>query len=210
MTMTNDMSRLVSDLIDRFAGVTQTDLQAKMFNVFNEFLDFTNIWYENISFNLVVGQLVYTLTPAEVPAGRMKRLLVVYDSQDVRLPDLWWVDQAGFIPPSTLQIHTQPSSVKTWVARMAKTVATTDSDGNPALPDWVIQQYRDELMAGVHRELYLVPDRPWSSQELAAHWGKQFIAHKTKARIEAIKQYTRGQTNWMYPATFGRSSQKGV
>lgn len=207
---TPDMNRLGADIRDRFAGSTITDIQTKLFNVVNEFLDFTNVWYEDVDFTLIPNQLTYTLALSEVPPGRVRRLLVVYDSTDVRLPNLYWADQASLIFPTTIQLYTRPSTAKVWVARLAKTVGDIDGDGNPAIPDWVIQQYRDDLVAGVSREFYLIPNRPWSDVKLAAHWGQQFLMGKTRARVDAIKGNTRGQQNWMFPQVFGRGSQRGV
>jgi len=210
MTASADMTRLLTDVTVKYPGVMMTDAQAKLYAVANEFLAFSNLWYEDVSFDLVVGQNSYTLTLAEVPPGRIARLVALYDSQDVRLPDIYWCDRARLTLPNGLTIYTTPSTVKTWVARVAKIIADVDADNNPALPDWVIQRYRDDLLAGIQRDLCLEVGKPWSNPTMGAFWGKTFLQAKARARVDAIKSNVLGQTNWAYPQSFGRGTQRGV
>lgn len=207
--MTPSMTRLLQDLTVMFGGAMRTDLQAKLFNVAKEFFEFTNAWYEDITVNVLANTLTYTLTPIEAPTGQLVRLQVLYNPDDPRQGALYWVSPARFILPSTLMLGRTPSSTATWVARMTKSPSDVDADNNPDIPDWVIQRYRDFLVAGVRRDMHLDVSRPWSDAKMGAFWGNKFLAYKTEARIDAVKGSVVGQTNWTYP-TFVSGSQRGV
>lgn len=207
--MTPSMERLILDLTSMFPGAIPSDMQAKLFNVSKEFFEFTNIWYEDITINVLVNTLGYTLTPIETPLGQLVRLQVLYDPNDPREGALYWVSPARFILPSTLLLGRTPGTTATWVARMTKSVYTVDSENNPDLPDWVIQRYRDFLIAGVRRDMYLDHAKPWADAKMGAFWGTKFLSLKTETRVDGIKGSVVGQTNWTYP-TVVSGSQRGV
>jgi hypothetical protein len=207
--MTPAMTRLLQDLQVVFPGAMTTDLQAKLFNVSKEFFEFTNVWYEDITVNIVANTAAYTLTPVETPIGQLVRLQILYNPDDPRQDALYWVSNARFILPTTLMLGRAPSNNATWVARMSKSPDDVDADNNPALPDWVIQRYRDFLIAGVRRDMMLDTNKPWSDVKLASFWGAKFLSYKTEARVDAIKGNVVGQTNWQFP-TLVSGSQRGV
>lgn len=202
MVATPDMQRLLDDLQVDIPGALKTTLQSALYRSADEFFDFSNVWREDQDVTLVTNQRAYVLTP---PAqGRFVRLLVLYDSQAANEPDLRWVDQAAFTPPTGLLIASTPKAGPVWVARMVKRLATVDADNNPAMPDAFVQQYREALYAGARKYLHALPNMPWTDRQMAVFYGGLFTSEKTKARIDAIKANVVGQTNWVFPTQASR------
>lgn len=58
------------------------------------------------------------------------------------------------------------------------------------LDDFMVSRYRDTIVAGALRELYDLPDRPWSSQNRADQYGRDFINGVTAARADVLRGFT--------------------
>lgn len=207
MALSASQQLLFAETLSAIPGSTVAEIKNRLYAVIKEFLDFSNVWYENITVNLVPNQLVYTLIAAEVPQGELNRLLVYYNPND--LPDIRWADRCEFQPQNTLRIATTPSQAAVRVARMGKWPNTFDAEGMPDLPGWVYVKYWKQFAAGLRRDFALDFGKPWANPAQAVFWGKQFHQYKSQARIDAIKSNVLGQINWSYPTqVFG--SQRGV
>lgn len=209
MALSSDVTRLLEDLKMDVPGALTSGYQAALFMALDDFLDFTNLWYEDITFSLTVNVRSYTLTP---PAqGRIVRLMVLYDPNASTAPDLRWCDRAQLSLPNQLMIATTPAAVATRTARVSKKLATVDADGAPDCPDWIFQRYRDQLKDGAKQLLFAQTNRPWGNSQQALFFGAKFVASKTVARIDALKSNVLGQTNWAYPGGSHRPSvQRGA
>lgn len=207
MALTAEVARLLADARQDLPGAIPDGLKAAYFAMLRDFLDFTNVWQEDIPVTLVVGTTSYSLTPPVM--GRINRLIILWDSQATH-PRSTWIDNAALILPTGLLINTRPSAVATWVATVAKTVKDpSDADGVPIIDAWIIEKYWDTLLSGIYCRMMASPNKTYSSPQLAIFHGKKFLSGKTVARNEAIKANVRGQTNWQYPQIMGRWSQRG-
>jgi hypothetical protein len=202
---TANMTRLLQDLKVDIPGALATTIQTALYRSADEFLDFTNVWTEDQTVNLVVNQRSYVL--ASPVQGIFCRLLVYFDPQDA---ERRWADNVQFFPPTGLLVATTPSSAAVRSVMMAKKLVTVDADGNPDMPDNFVQQYREALYDGTRRYMHSMPNMPWSDRALALFYGQKFIAGKTVARVDAIKANVRGQTNWAFPQIGSRGRQRGV
>lgn len=208
MALSADMTRLLEDLKMEVPGALQSGYLAAVFMAMDDLLDFSNLWYEDINFTLVVGQRSYTLTPPV--QGRIVRLQVLYNPSVSTQPNLMWADRAQLILPNQIMIATTPSTPVLYTARVSKKLATVDADGAPDAPDWMVQRYRDQLKVGAMSLLFAQKNRPWGDPQQAVFRGQQFVAYKTTARIDALKSNVAGQTNWAYPHTYRPSTQRGA
>jgi len=204
MAATADMQRLINDLRAVLPGALLSGIQAAIFQAYDDFFDFTNVWTEDVDIALVNGQRVYTLaTPAQ---GRFNRLVVLFDSQDTSEK---WADRAEFTPPSAIKIASTPKAGPTWVARLSKKLATVDADNNPDAPDAFLQKYREAIYAGARSILHAQTGMPWADTKSVVFYGQKFLAEKTKARIDKIKANVVGQTNWTFPMAYSTGRQRG-
>lgn len=207
MALTPEVSRLLADARGDLPGAIMPTVQAAYFATLRDFLDFTNVWQQDIDVHLTPGITSYVLTPPAV--GRINRLIVLWDSQDTT-GNRPWVDRAQMRVPGALVIATTPSTVATWVATVAKTIKDPlDADANPLIDDWVIQKYWDTLVAGIYQRMMMSPSKTYTDKPLGMTYGRKFLSGKTIARNEAIKGNVRGQTNWSYPRPYN-SSQRGL
>ena len=55
MALSADMTRLLEDLKMEVPGALQSGYLAAVFMAMDDFLDFTNLWYEDINFTLIVN-----------------------------------------------------------------------------------------------------------------------------------------------------------
>lgn len=207
MALSDENARLLADARADLPGAIPSGIQAAYFAALRDFLDFTNVWQEDIDVPLVAGTTSYVLAAPSV--GRINRLLVLWDSQDTtgQRP---WVDRVQMRTPGALVIATTPSAPAVWVATVAKTIKDPlDVDNNPLIDDWIIQKYWDTLLAGINCRMMMSPNKTYTNMPLGMTQGRKFLSGKTVARNEAIKANVRGQTNWAYPRPYN-SSQRGM
>jgi hypothetical protein len=204
---TIDTVRLLADARSQLPGALLTEIQAGYYAVMREFLDFTNVWQEDIDVPIVVGTRSYTL---DIPAmGQANRLLALFDSQADSYVGGPWASPARMDTPGQLFIYTTPATAATWVARVSKTCNAVDSDNNPAVDTWIIAKYWQALMWGVLRNLMGQAGKPYTNTQLAMFHGKSFVAEKAKARLDALQGNVRGQVTWGFPHA-SRGSQRGM
>lgn len=203
---TSDTTRLLNDARTQLPGALYDNIQAEYFSAMREFLDFTNVWWEDIDVAIVANTRSYTL---DIPSmGQINRLLVLFDSQGDSYSPVW-VSPARMDTPGQLFIYTTPSAAATWVARVGKVCNTVDGDNNPVVDTWVIAKYWNALLWGTLSRMMSQASKPWTNPPMALFYGKSFLAEKTKARIDALQGNVRGQTTWAFNHA-SRGSQRGV
>lgn len=207
MALSAEETRLLADARGDLPGSIPDGVAAAYFAMLRDFLDFTNVWQEDINISILANTVSYVLTPPAI--GRINRLLLLADSAEL-VPRSRWISNAQMIIPGTIIIATRPSTTATWVATVAKTILDPiNSDGNPVIDQWILQKYWDTLFAGILSRMMASPNKTYTNPTMSVFYGKKFLSGKTIARNEAIKGNVRGQTNWAYPQSY-HSSQRGA
>lgn len=206
-----DMNRLMDNARIKLPGALDNAIQLELFAVLNEFFQDTNIWYEDITFDVVPtpytylenpGSYTYTVVPLE--GGVINRLMGVVDSNS-------FAQRASMPTPGAIILDYSPNQADTYTARVAKTVTDPVSrEGYPQFPDWVMNKYGSDILDGVLGRMMGQVAKPYSSPQLSLLHSRKFQQAINKARAEAMHgNVYRGQ-RWRFPQTFSRRRGRRV
>lgn len=198
-----DLNRLMDNARVKLPGALDAAIQLELFAILNEFFQESNIWTEDIAFDVTAttdtylanpDAYTYQIQPQE--GGVINRLIGVVNSS--ALP------QRAIMPtPGYVILQFSPNAADTYTARVAKTVTDpTTRDGYPVCPDWVINKYGNDVTDGVIGRMMAQIAKPYSSPQLAPVYLRNFKQGTNKARAEAMHgNVYRGQ-NWRFPQAF--------
>lgn len=75
-------------------------------------------------------------------------------------------------------------------------------DNATALPDLLLQRYREAIKCGVKGSCMAMPNTPWSNPQLAIYWRDKFEGHISDAKIQMIHERNDGSIR-VAPRAFG-------
>lgn len=199
-----DMNRLMDNARIRLPGALDGTIQLELFSVLNDFFQSSNIWTEEIPFDVVpttdnplvsADNFTYEVTPT---MGSVVRLLSVRDSKGnpvyAAMPEL------GFVV-----LKQSPSANDTYVANVSLTVTDPVSrDGYPEFPAWVLNKYNNDILDGVLGRMMSQIAKPYTQPNLAAVHLKAFKDAVSQAKVEAAHQNVYRGQNWRFPQSFAR------
>lgn len=198
-----DMNRLMDNARVHLPGALDAAIQLELFSALDEFFQESNIWYEDIQFDVTPTDATYL----EDPEAYTYQLDVQYNGTINRLIGV--VDNGGspqratMPEPGFVVLATSPNDAGTWTARVAKTITDpVTRDGYPQFPDWVLSKYGNDILNGVLGRMMAQVAKPYSSPQMAALRLRSFKQGINKARVEAMHgNVYRGQ-NWSFPQSF--------
>lgn len=199
-----DMNRLMDNARIKLPGALDSTIQLELFAVLNEFFQDSNIWTEDIAFEVTPTSDSYISNPAAytyvvVPdGGTINRLIGVVDANGF--------PQAAYMPtPGEIILRASPNYAQTYTVRVAKTVTDpTTRDGYPEFPDWILNKYGNGITDGVIGQMMSQVAKPYSSPQAAAFHLRKFKISVSQAKVEAQhRNVYRGQ-DWRFPQTFAR------
>lgn len=200
---TASMTRILDNARINLPGALDNAILMELFSLLNEFFQDTNIWKENIDFDVKSSTMSYIdnpglytfdLVPAEY--GSIVRLLSTQTSQGRPV--------AAIMPEvPTLILKSLPAQDDTYTATVSKTVSDPVSkDGIPECPDWVINKYNNDLTDGLIGRMQAQTAKPYSSPTMAMMRLKRFEAAKFQAKTEAERQALFRAQTWRFPGSF--------
>jgi len=205
--------RLYSDIKLQVPGAVDAVIGNAMWGAVDEFLTETNVWVDEVPFQVQPNVREYVVTPSG--KGAFVRLLMVFDPA-AAWPEKRWVQQGvTFAPPNKIHLMYSPSTATTWVAAFSKHITGQAEQATIPLPttdnsiDWIFDRYRDCLVSGTLASLYMQPARPYSNPQLAKLHGALFTSKKGKARAEVLHANVYGGQRWMYPQGYATTARKG-
>lgn len=199
-----DVIRLVTNAQIRLPGATSQTVQQELFMVADEFFKESNVWREDIEFNV----------PANDPVGTVYQ---VTPSGNVIIDKLMWMrnaDGGGRIfgqmsTPGELTLSTYPSSPAKYIATVALTVSDpTQRDGYVSFPGWVLAKYRGVFLNGILGKMMSQPAKPYTNTQLSVYYIKLFNSGKSAARVEAQRANVFRAQAWNFPSFGGRSQRR--
>lgn len=206
-----DMNRLMDNARIKLPGALDSVIQLELFAVLNEFFQDTNIWYEDITFDvtptsytLLENPASYTYTIVPLEGGAINRLMGVVDSKGF--------GQRAIMPaPGSIILDFSPNQADTYTARVAKTVTDPVSrEGYAQFPDWVMNKYGNDILDGVLGRMMGQVAKPYSSPQLSLLYSRKFQQAINKAKAEAMHgNVYRGQ-RWRFPQTFSQRRGRRV
>jgi hypothetical protein len=216
-TPTNSLyARLFNDIKIAIPGAIDAVIYQELWRVIEDFLNQTNIWQEEIPFNVNPQTRTYEITP--VGKGSIDRLLMVFDPAS-SWPEKRWVQQGvTFSPPNRINVMYQPSTATMWMAAVSKNIDDKDIPTDPGAvtlpvfePDatWIIDRYRDAFRYGTLGYLMMQPAKPYSNPKLGGYNWQNYMAERGRARTEVLHANVYGGQRWMYPQGYATTARKG-
>jgi len=208
--MSANMDRLMNNARARLTGATDDALQRELFNVMDDFFKGSNVWNEDIELE-VPGQdpagTEYEITPTG-PA-LIDKLLWVFTKPDQTTISRGSGIRASMQIPGVLVLDTQPSSDVTYIVTVANTVQDpTLRNGYVTFPAWVLDKYRDVILAGLLGGMMMQPSKPYTNNQLAVLNKRLFTQGITAANGEWRRNNTYRMQAWAFPRFVG-GTQRG-
>lgn len=213
MTATASTNRLMNSIRSRVPGALDAQIQAEMFEVLDEFFQFTNVWQELIPVSIQANVLNYDVAPTGVAS--IIRLLLVQVAGTNPNPKLCTPIAATMEVPGCLQlaqpITNLPTTPYTFNVTVSETcIDPTTSDGYPIIPRWIMDRYHKDFVDGVVGRLMSQPAKPYSNQTLSVYHLRRWRNAMSGTRIEVNRQNTYGAQAWMFPQQFRTIPRHGA
>jgi hypothetical protein len=217
-TPTNPLyARLFNEIKANAPAAVDAVIYQELWRVIEDFLNQTNIWVEEIPFEVNPSSKEYQVTP--VGKGCIDRLLMVFDPANAAYDKRWTQQGIRFAPPNRILLMYAPSTATTWMAACAKNVDDKDippGDTFPAQlpvfePDatWIIDKYRDAFRYGTLGYLMMQPAKPYSNLKLGSFNWQNYVAERGRARTDVLHANVYGGQRWMYPQGYATTARKG-
>ena len=198
-----DMNRLMDNARIKLPGALDNAIQIELFSVLNEFFQETNIWYEDIDFDVSVTSQSYFENPdaytyqiLPLEGGTINRLIGVVNSSG-------FAQRASMPTPGFVILAYSPNTAETYTARVTKTITDpVTREGYPVFPAWILSKYGNDILDGLLGRMMGQIAKPYSSPQIAAVHLRNFKQAINKARAEVMHgNVYRGQ-NWRFPQSF--------
>jgi hypothetical protein len=196
-----DVNRLLDNLRIQLPGAIDDVLRLEIFNALKDFFQDTNIWYEDIDFDVVANEQTYDLI-ATGSSAIVRLLGVVNDAERSVV--------AFMDTPGELQLRDNPTTPATYTARVALTINDPlDREGNPVFPMWILNKYQNDIINGVLSRMMAQPAKPYSNAQLAFFYARKFSSAIGFARQEANRRNVYRGQRWQFPQGFNRRKAFG-
>jgi hypothetical protein len=194
--MTADLNRLMDNLRIRLPGATDEVLKLEYFSAMDQFFSATNIWTEDIDFEVTNDNKTYYVTPSGV--ANIQRLMGVVNSDGV-------VVAALMKTPGEITLVEYPNQADTYTLQLALSVKDpVTRDGYPEFPDWILEKYGVDIIDGVLGRMMSQIAKPYSNERMAIYHMRRFQNTMAIAKVEAQhRNVYRGQS-WRFPQNFAR------
>lgn len=194
--MSAELDRLMDNLRIRLPGAVDSTLQLELFNTLKEFFQGSNVWTEDIEFDVTAGETDYTITPTGVAA--INRLMGVVDQNQFPVA-------AALTTSNEIKLVYEPTVAGTYTAQVALTVTDpVTRDGYPIMPDWVLGAYLDDILDGVLGRMMSQIAKPYTNERMAIYHMRRFAGAVSQAKVEAQHNNVYRGQNWRFPQTFAR------
>jgi len=187
------------------AGASEAGIKLSLYEVLQEFLDFTSLWDEAIAFASVPDVTDYPIVPVEVPPGQIIRLVSVYDANTV--------PKAAMMPTlGVVTLRDTPNTGEPLTAAVTKSVtldACSCNDGIPELPLWIMQRWMPCILHGLLAKMMLQQGKPYANQALGGYHKHLHDRDASLARGQKLRRNTYGTNAWVYPQAWRTHGQRG-
>lgn len=199
-----ELNRLMDNARIKLPGALDSAIKMELFNVFKEFFIHTNIWEEDIPFDVTATTLsrvtapeayTYEVVPTE---GTIIRLLGVRDEQGYGVG-------ATMATPGHIILNRSPNVGGTFTATVVKTVSDpVTRQEYPVFPGWILENYFEEILHGLLGKTMAHIAKPYSSPQMAQYHLRFFQAGMSRASRESQHKNLYGAQSWRFPQTFTR------
>lgn len=180
-------------------GVLDTGLELELFNVFDEFLQKSKFWQEDINYTTILNTTSYALTGTQ--PGAMTDLMTNVNANGAYIA-------ASMGTLATLDLVASPTQVEVLTATVAYTVFDpADVNGYPQIPADMLHKYGVGILAGLIGRMMTQPAKPWTNQQLGIFNIRKFNGTVAQARADVRHENIYDGQTWRYP-NFARGRQR--
>lgn len=194
--MSQTLDRLMDNIRIRLPGAIDGTIKNELFATLDEFFQASNVWTEDVEFDVQAGVTTYNVIPTGV--AMINRLMGVVDANQLPVA-------VTMATPGEIVLVYEPTTVGTYTAQLSLTVADpTTRDGYPISPDWVLDYYANDILDGVLGRMMSQIAKPYTNERMAIYHMRRFSGAVSRAKVMAQhRNVYRGQ-NWRFPQTFSR------
>mgnify|MGYP000317075415 FL=1 len=206
-----DANRLMNNARVQLAGALDGAIWQEIFNVFSDFCNRTDLWYEDLA--LVLAAPPYargdTFALPAVTSARPNRLLYVLNPDNI-------ARSMSMPTPGTLEFIDSADMAQTWTARVAfcpdDPVPTSGTlTGIPQLPAWMLEKYHLGLLAGVVGTMMTHVGKPYTNPNMAKYHLTKYMNTVSEGKNDARRQNIYGVQRWNFPQDFATvSGRRGI
>lgn len=190
MSRVNDFNRILNGARVKLPGALDAQIKSELFMVIDQFMKKTQIWTENVDFEVNTTDLEYDIVPE---MGLIDALHEVKNSDDV-------VVSAAMGVPGIIELESAPSQTDTFTAKVSLTVTDPLSATDLAqFPDWILAQYYPVFLDGLLARMMATLGKPYSNAQGAIFHGNKFSAGMTMADTNSKRKNLSGGQTWRYP-----------
>jgi len=191
------LTRIVNNAKIHLPGSIEDGIQYELYNVLDELLSETDIWYEDIPFEAQPDVVDYDVVPI---TGRIVHLIYCWPADsDYRVHEI----PAVMPQPGWLQLYRAPSEIQPAQVRVSLTVLDpVTRAGFPQCPTWILERYHQTITSGLVYKMALMPNKPWSNGEIGVLYGQKFRNSIGQAKVDYLHAHTRGAQRWRFPQQF--------
>lgn len=192
MAIHADFTRLMKAVRVRCPGALDDAIKLELFGVADEFLRSTELWTEEIVLTTIGDETFYEIESEETTA-KIVRLLHVKNADDILVG-------ATMAVLGELTLDNEPLDGLTYTATVALTIADpTDTNGNPRLPTWILEKYREGFMDGALGRLMSQPVKPYANERMSIYHLRRWRNTMAQGRLDAKHKNVSGAQAWQYP-----------
>lgn len=195
--MSLDLDRLMDNARIHLPGALDSTLKLEMYNVLNDFFQNSNIWQEEIEFEVTTSALEYSIEATSVSS--IVRLVSLVDTNNSPVG-------ATMAEPGELILDTAPSQDTVYTATVALTVdSPVARSGFPEFPAWILDKYHTGLLDGLLARMMAQPAKPYSNLPMAATRYRSFRIATAQAGSESVRKNLSNAQAWRFPQNFART-----
>jgi hypothetical protein len=193
------IQRILQNVQTHVPGAIENVIQLELYNCMDEFFKESNVWTQDINFNVLGDNTTVSYTIVATNGGTINRLIWVKNSNGARVSNI------TMHVPGTIVLQNAMSTADTWTARVACTVIDpTDSQNYPTntADGWIYDRYGNVFQDGTIGRLMMQPAKPYSNQQLGIYHTRRFMNGVSLARSEAARQNLYGVQQWRFPLSY--------
>lgn len=194
-----DATRLMNNARVQLPGALDGAIWQEIFNIFSDFCNRTDLWYEDIPLVLAAPPYArgdsFPVTPST--GTRLNRLLYVLNADGIQR-------RMTMPTPGTVVFVDSADMSQTWTARFSlcpddPVPASGTLTGIPQLPAWLLEKYHLGLLAGVVGTMMTHVGKPYTNPTMAKYHLTKYLNAISEGKNDARRQNIYGGQIWNFP-----------
>ena len=191
------LNRIVNNARVQLPGAINDGIRYELYNVLDELLSQSGVWWEDIPFECQTGLVDYSIVPV---SGRIVQLIHLrYADTPVNVAQI----PAVMPEPGWLQWSLAPQEPRDCIVRVSLTVLDpVTRAGFPQCPAWLLERYHTTITSGLIYKLASQQSKPWTNDDVAVLHGQKFRNEIGTARVDYLHSHVAGAQRWSFPGAF--------